>query len=161
MNAEPLIRRIVKAANSAKLELIIIGNAGAALGGATVTTLDFDFYVRDNGTQLPKIRIFARELGAVVIPAASALSNAIKVENEREGIFIDIIDRPEGMASFAAVRRRATELRTNGRPSCVYVANLKDIIASKKKLGRPKDLAVLPVLELALDEQEKNNRQKA
>ena len=161
MNAEPLIRRIVKAANAAKLEMIVIGNAGAALGGATVTTLDFDFYVRDNEMQLPKIRAFAKELDAVVIPAASALSNAIKVENVKTGIFIDLIDRPEGMGSFAAVRRRAMELRTNGRTSCVYVASLKDIIASKKKLGRPKDLAVLPVLELALDEQEKSNKQKA
>ena len=158
MNAEPLIRRIVKAANSAKLEMIVIGNAGAALGGATVTTLDFDFYVRDTEKQMPKIRAFAHELEAVVIPADSPLSNAVKVENEKAGIFIDLIDRPEGIAGFAAVRRRATELRTNGRSSCVYVANLKDIIASKKKLGRPKDLAVLPILELALDEQEKNNK---
>ncbi len=64
------------------------------------------------------------------------------------------------MAGFASVRRRGTELRVDGGPPVVYVASLQDIIASKRKLGRPKDLAVLPVLELTLDEQQKNAARK-
>jgi len=35
------------------------------------------------------------------------------------------------------------------------VAALADIIASKRSLGRPKDLAVLPVLEMTPDEKKK------
>ena len=36
-----------------------------------------------------------------------------------------------------------------------YIASLEDIIASKKAVGRPKDLAVIEELELTLDEQKK------
>jgi len=155
MNAEPLLRRIVRAATAAKLEVIIIGNAGAALNGAPVTTLDFDLFVRDTAAQMPKIRAFARHLDATVLPAASPMSNLVKVENEALSLYIDIIDEPSGMRSFTSVRRRGTEVRLGDSPSFVYLASLKDIIESKKKLGRPKDLAVLPVLEMTLDEQTK------
>ena len=159
MNAEPLIRRIVRSATAARLELIVIGNAGAALNGAPVTTLDFDFFVRDIERQMPKIRAFAKALGAVLIPAASPLSNAVKIECEADGLFLDLLDRPAGMSSFAAVRKRASELEFgDAQPSRVYVASLADIIASKRRLGRPKDLAVLPVLELTLDECKKNSK---
>jgi hypothetical protein len=37
----------------------------------------------------------------------------------------------------------------------IWVADLKDIIKSKQALGRPKDLAVLVVLEQTLDEKHK------
>ena len=39
-----------------------------------------------------------------------------------------------------------------------YIASLEDIIASKKAVGRPKDLAVIEELELTLDEQKRNKK---
>ena len=155
MNAGPLIRRLVRAANVARLECIVIGNAGAALNGAPVTTLDFDLFVRDTGKAMEKIRALARELGADVIPATSPLSTMVRVENEREAIYLDLIDRPAGLGSFAAVRARAQELKLGAPRSYVSVASLADIIRSKKALGRPKDLSVLPILELTLSEARK------
>ena len=155
MNAEPLIRKIVRAANAARLEVIVIGNAGAALNGAPVTTVDFDFFVRDIEGSMDKIRALAKHLSAVVVLAASPLSRTVRVENEKDNLYIDIIDCPAGLPSFAGVRKRSMELEFGRGHSCVHVASLDDIIRSKKALGRPKDNAVLPLLELTLDEQRK------
>ena len=43
MNAEPLLNSVVAALAAVRLEAILIGNAAAALQGAPVTTVDFDF----------------------------------------------------------------------------------------------------------------------
>ena len=43
MDAAPALEEIAQALTEAKLEAILIGNAGAALQGAPVTTVDFDF----------------------------------------------------------------------------------------------------------------------
>ena len=46
MNAGPLLESIVIALAEARLEAVLIGNAAAALQGAPVTTVDFDFMFR-------------------------------------------------------------------------------------------------------------------
>ena len=47
MNATPLLARLLKALVEQKLEVVLIGNAAAAIHGAPVTTLDFDFMFRE------------------------------------------------------------------------------------------------------------------
>ena len=46
MDAAPLLVRLLQAFDAAKLETVLIGNAAAAIHGAPVTTLDFDFMFR-------------------------------------------------------------------------------------------------------------------
>ena len=46
MNAEPLLSQVAAALATVRLEAIRIGNAAAALQGAPVTTVDFDFMFR-------------------------------------------------------------------------------------------------------------------
>lgn len=50
-------------------------------------------------------------------------------------------------ARFESVRSRASDVRV--AQVRVRVASLDDVIAAKRAAGRPKDLAVLPVLESA------------
>lgn len=52
MNASPLLARVVAALNRQKLEAVLIGNVAAAMQGAPVTTLDFDFMFRDTPANL-------------------------------------------------------------------------------------------------------------
>ena len=52
--------------------------------------------------------------------------------------------------SFAALRGRAESIDLGG--SSILVASLPDIIRSTKAVRRPRDLAVLEVLEKALEE---------
>lgn len=43
MNAAPLLNSVVLALAEVRLEVILIGNAAAAINGAPVTIMDFDF----------------------------------------------------------------------------------------------------------------------
>ena len=45
MNAAPLLNSVVAALAAVRLEAILIGNAAAAIQGAPVTTVDFDFHL--------------------------------------------------------------------------------------------------------------------
>jgi hypothetical protein len=49
------------------LEAILIGNAGAAIHGAPVTTIDFDFMFRDTPDNMRKLKAVAKELKAVIL----------------------------------------------------------------------------------------------
>jgi hypothetical protein len=46
MDAAPLLVRVAKLLQQYRLDAVLIGNAGAALQGASVTTVDFDFLFR-------------------------------------------------------------------------------------------------------------------
>ena len=64
---------------------------------------------------------------------------------------LDLIHAPDGIASFAEARERA--VMQDGFP----VANLRDIIASKRASNREKDLADLLLLEEFRREYEKRH----
>jgi hypothetical protein len=55
-----------------------------------------------------------------------------------------------GVRSFEGVRDRASTIEIDGVP--MRVASLADVLRSKKAAGRPRDLAVIDVLEKALEE---------
>ena len=67
MNAMPLLSSLLAALADAGLETVLIGNAAAALHGAPVTTLDYDFMFRDTPGNLKKLKAAAKVLGAVVL----------------------------------------------------------------------------------------------
>jgi hypothetical protein len=62
-----------------------------------------------------------------------------------------------GVRSFEGVRDRASVIDIDGVP--LQVASLSDIIRSKRAAKRPRDLAVLDILEKALEEDSKQARQ--
>ena len=58
---------------------------------------------------------------------------------------IDVLfDAIAGELSFASLRRRSVKVPVGDE--IAIVASLEDVIASKTAAGRPKDLAVLPIL---------------
>jgi hypothetical protein len=150
MNAEPLLVRISEALQKARLEAVLIGNAAAALSGAPVTTLDFDFMVRDTRKALGRIAEFAQALDATVIPPRTDVSRVYSVVNESEGLFVDFLDTVSGVSSFASLRSRATAVHFG--QGTVVVADLRDVLASKRAANRPKDRAVIELIEATLRE---------
>jgi hypothetical protein len=53
--------------SASSLETVLIGNAAAALQGAPVTTVDFDFLFRKTPRNLQKMKAVARALQATIL----------------------------------------------------------------------------------------------
>jgi predicted nucleotidyltransferase len=145
MDASPLLVRVLAALRDRKLEAVLIGNAAAALHGAPVTTLDFDFLFRETTTNLAKLKQVAKDCDAMILRPFYRVSKLYRVVNDDLGLQADFMPMIHGIRSFEGVRARATQRLIGGFP--LIVASLDDIIASKKAAGRERDLAVLPVLE--------------
>jgi len=56
MDASPLLARIAELLERHSLEAILVGNAAAALAGAPVTTIDFDFLFCKTPANLRKLK---------------------------------------------------------------------------------------------------------
>lgn len=149
MNARPVLVEIAQALGDAKLEAVLIGNAAAALQGAPVTTVDFDFLFRNTSRNRAKLRELARSLHATVLRPYYPASDLYRITRDDDGLQIDFMGTIHGVRSFEGVRDRAASVEIDG--IALRVASLEDIIRSKKAARRPRDLAVLSVLEKALE----------
>ena len=153
MNASPLLAKIAKILHMARLEAVMVGNAAAALHGAPVTTLDIDFMFRKTPTNMRKLKVFAKEFDAQILKPYYPVSSLYRVVNEDTGIQIDFMSILHGIKSFENLRSDAVEVDFEGY--ALKIASLEKIIRSKKALGRPRDLAVIEILEKTLDEKRK------
>jgi predicted nucleotidyltransferase len=68
--------------------------------------------------------------------------------NDDETLQVDFVDEVSGIRSFEGVRKRAHTMEVEG--AAVRVADLADIIKMKKAADRPRDRAVLEILEKTL-----------
>ncbi len=155
MNAQPLLSSIVAALAQTGLEAILIGNAAAAIQGAPVTTVDFDFMFRATPRNLAKLKRFATLLEAVILRPYYPLSGLFRVMNDERGLQVDFMPTIHGVKSFNSLRLRASQILIGSQK--VWVADLKDVIASKRAAGRPRDKAVLEILQKTLDAKESSS----
>lgn len=136
MNAEPVLTSIAKTLQGCRLEAILVGNAAAALQGAPVTTLDFDFMFRNTPLNLKKLKKLATVLGMSYSQPYYPASDLYRLVQKDTGIQLDFMSRLHGVKSFESLRSRAAEVYF-GKVS-LRVADLKDVIRSKRALGRAK-----------------------
>lgn len=144
MNAENHLAAMARALDQHGLEAVLIGNAAAALQGAPVTTVDFDFFFRATPGNLRKLKRVAVDLKAMLFRPYYPVSGLYRLMSDESGVQADFMAVIHGVRSFAGVRSRATRLSFGGRT--LLVASLEDIIRSKKAAGRSKDRAVLEIL---------------
>jgi len=147
MDAKPLLVEISRRMLEVGLEAVLIGNAAAALQGAPVTTVDFDFFFRKTPRNMTKVKALARALHATVLRPYYPVSDWYRVVRDDDGLQVDLMATAHGLRSFEGVRARASILSIGGVP--IAVASLGDIIKSKRAAGRPRDKAVLEILEKA------------
>lgn len=149
MNARLYLVEIGRALEHVGLEAVLIGNAAAALQGAPVTTVDFDFLFRKTTRNLGKVKALARALKATVVRPYYPASDLYRVVRG-DGLQVDFMGTIHGVRSFEGLRDRADDVDIDG--ITLRVAALSDIIKSKKAAKRPRDRAVIEVLEKALEE---------
>jgi|SRR5579883_456484 hypothetical protein len=152
MDARPLLEELARALNKIGLEAILIGNAAAALRGAPVTTVDFDFFFRKTPRNLKKLKTLARDLNGVLLRPYYPVSDLYRLVREDSGLQADFMGSIHGVRSFAALRAQADEVKLGD--CSLLIANLAAIVKSKRAAARPRDKAVLDILEKALHEEE-------
>ena len=91
MSGTPLLTVILAALAEVRLEAILIGNAAAAIHGAPVTTLDFDFMFRATPGNITKLKRFARRLDAVIFRQYYPASSLFRVMNDDQGLQVDFV----------------------------------------------------------------------
>jgi predicted nucleotidyltransferase len=150
MDASPLLAEVGRALRAKDLEAILIGNAAAALRGAPVTTIDFDFLFRNTPRNMQKLKAVARALRATILRPYYPISDLYRVVRDDDGLQVDFMVTIHGVRSFEGLKRRAALIEIAG--TSVLVASLDDVIKSKRAARRPRDLAVLELLEKTREE---------
>jgi hypothetical protein len=135
------------------VEYLFIGKSGAILLGYPGTTQDVDIFPARSAENGRRIVAALRKIGFEI---GTELEREIIVGKDfvqiKTGPFdVDLVFAPDGIASFTEAKARSlTE-------SIFRVANLRDIIASKRASGRQKDQIELPLLESFRQEYEKRH----
>lgn len=145
--------RIARVFAHRRFEPIMIGNAAAALHGAPVTTVDFDFFFRKTAANLTKLKQIAGDFRGALFRPYYPISSLVRLSADEDGIQLDFMSRADGIKSYPSLRARA--IRVNFGDDSVLIASLEDVIKSKRASGRDRDKAVLPILERVLRERDR------
>jgi len=125
------------------VDYLFIGKSGAILLGYPGTTQDVDVFPARSPENGRRIVTALRKIGFEI---RSELEHEIVAGKDfvqiKTGPFdVDLVFAPDGIASF-------DEAKARGLTEGIFrVANLRDIIASKRASGRRKDEIELPLLE--------------
>jgi hypothetical protein len=155
MDARPILEMVARVLAEARLEAILIGNAAAALQGAPVTTVDLDFLIRRTPRNAEKLKAIAKALGATLLRPHYPVSGLHRLMRDEDGLQLDFMTTIHGIRSFESLRARSTAHDFQG--CTLLIADLSAVLDSKRAAGRPRDLAVLDILEKALHETQGSN----
>jgi hypothetical protein len=126
-----------------RVDYMFIGKSGAILLGYPGTTQDVDVYPRKDRENGERIIAALKDLGFTL---DDDLREEIVLGKDfvqiKSGPFdIDLVFAPDGIESYEKAKSRMDT--SSGFP----VLNIRDIIASKRAAGRPRDAVELPLLE--------------
>ena len=125
------------------VRFMIVGLAAAALQGVPAVTQDIDLWIDDLASTN-----FHRALKKLeILYVSPTLQNPPLLVGDGAELF-DLVVNMHGLEPFANEAKRSVRIRL-GKVD-VAVLPLDRIIASKRATDRPKDRAILPVLEDAL-----------
>jgi hypothetical protein len=136
-------QEIARAFREEAVDYLFIGKSGAILLGFPGLTQDVDVFPARNPENGRRIVAALRKISFEIGPALEREIIAGKdfVQIKTGPFDVDLVFAPDGISDFAQAKARAL---TEGE---FHIANLRDIIASKRASGRQKDLIDLPLLE--------------
>lgn len=137
-----------------EVEFMFIGKSGAILLGYPAATQDVDLFPEKSVENGKKLVTALRELDFDISETiADKIIKGVDFVQLKTGPFdLDLVFAPDGIESYSEAKKRMIVI--DGFP----VANIRDIIASKKAAGRERDLLDLPLLEDFRQEFEKKMR---
>ena len=149
--------RVVSALSSFKVEFIVVGGVSAVLQGAPIVTRDLDLCYRRTSDNISRLAaaLSPFQLSLRGLPEGvpnffdeRSLQFGMNFTLEAEDESLDLLGEMSAIGGYDAIVGRAIEMAVAGHT--VKVLALEDLIRTKRAAGRPKDLAVLPVLEATL-----------
>ena len=151
MNAGPYLEEIARRFDDVGIDAVMIGNAAAALNGAPVTTLDVDFMLEQTDENYTKLALLAQQMDFRFVELKLVDDRYMyRLMHRSEPFVIDFVFSPKGIDSYKGLKGRSSVVLFGSYK--LQIASLDDVIASKRAASRDKDKAVLPVLEMTLDE---------
>ncbi|MDQ3086991.1 MAG: hypothetical protein M3Q78_00160 [Acidobacteriota bacterium] len=137
-----------------EVEYMFIGKSGAILLGYPSSTQDVDLFPKKTEENGKRIILALREIGfEITVENENKIIKGNDFVQIKTGPFdLDLVFAPDGIESFEKARERM--IVVDNFP----IANISDIIASKKASGREKDVLDLPLLEDFQVEFEKQRR---
>ena len=140
-----------------EVEFIVVGMASAVLQGAPSLTFDVDIVHARTDDNVERLLRALDELDAIargdprrIRPGASHLIGPGHILLETSTGDLDCLGTIDGDRVYADLLPLSVELKLGG--DTLRVVKLAELIEIKRRAGRPKDLAVIPVLEATRDE---------
>jgi hypothetical protein len=153
---------VFRALNAHGVRYVVIGGYAAVLHGSPTVTADADICAARDPENLDRLAAALRDTHARIRTHAVPEGVQVAIDGEflakmamvtlvTDGGAFDLSFHPAAFPSgFDALAEHAVAYDLDGL--VVPVASLDDIIASKRAADRPKDRAVLPILEALRDE---------
>jgi hypothetical protein len=135
------LARLIYALQQEKIRFQVAGMSAAILQGCPATTLDTDLWIDLPPCQCMRVLRLCQKLGATV--------RADTVVDLSDGSAVNFLYHLDGLLSFAGEYRRSCRLKWLG--TTFAVLPLARILRCKRAVGRPQDLAHLPLLEQTIN----------
>ncbi len=159
---EEVIARLAQA----QVEFVVVGGVSAVLQGAPIVTVDLDICYRRSPQNIarlaaalqplqPRLRGFPPDLPSPFDGRSLLLGTNFTLEIGNESV--DLLGEMIVIGGYDQIIDQADEMLV--AETRVFVLPLAQLIATKEAAGRPKDLAVLPVLKATLEMQERLAKQ--
>lgn len=151
---------LIVALAQAKVEFVVVGGISAVLHGAPIVTRDIDVCYRRVDENLIRLADALKPFQPRLRDLPEGLPNVFDVHSLRQGTnftltadgqALDLLGLMSGIGGYDDIIGRAVELDVGDQ--LVQVLSLEDLIRTKRAAGRPKDLAVIPMLEATLQMQ--------
>lgn len=140
------LQNVFASFQSHDVRYMVIGGIAAVLHGVPRATFDLDILIEATAPNAERLLQALREAGfgtADLTDEQGILANEITVFNDL--VRIDVLTSTPGITFHDAWSRRET-MDYQGQK--FYVASRRDLIASKRAAGRPRDLEDVRILEL-------------
>jgi len=140
------------------VKCVVIGGVAAGARGSTQATFDVDVcYARDK-SNLVQVAQALRSVKATLRGAPKDIPFLLDEQTLHRGLnftfdteigSIDLLGEVQGVGGYAECLQNSGEMELFGYP--FHVLSLRELIASKRAAGRPKDLLVVQELEAILE----------
>jgi predicted nucleotidyltransferase len=143
------------------VEFILVGGVAAAVQGAPIVTQDVDILYQIEPSNLVRLEKALDALGAVARGDPRRLRFGLshlqtkghKLAMTNAGP-LDVLGSINEGLTFEDLIHDVDQMSFDGIP--IQVLQLNKLVELKRQLGRPKDLAALPVLEATLRERQRS-----